>query len=252
VETPGTGACSLNATDNTQGRLINGVAASQVCGTAASSYTGRFLHAEQDPGFRTASDWVQAVVDTWPPPSADPPVAPANLVATAGNAQVSLTWSSTDGADSYQLHRGTTSGGPYTTIASSLPTPSHLDTAVVNGTTYYYVVSAVNQHGEGPDSSEVSATPQAPQPPAAPTGLKATAGKKKATLSWNAVSGATSYRVKRSKSNGGPYTVVASSVTATTFTNTGLTSRVTYYYVVSAINANGEGANSAQVSVRPN
>jgi hypothetical protein len=183
VETPGTGACSLNATDNTQGRLINGVAASQVCGTAASGYTGRFVHVEQDPGFRAAADWVQAVVDTWPLLPPDPPAAPADVVAIAGNAQVALAWSNTAGADSYRVHRSTTSGGPYTTIAPGLTVPSHLDTAVVNGTTYYYVVSAVNQHGESPDSSEVSARPQAPQPPAAPTGLRATAGKKKATLS---------------------------------------------------------------------
>jgi hypothetical protein len=252
LETPGTGACTLNATDNTQGRLINGVAASQVCGTAASSYTGRFLHIEQDPGFRTASDWVQAVIDTWPAGLPDQPAAPENLAATAGNAQVALTWSATAGADSYRVHRGTTSGGPYTTIASDITVPSHLDTAVTNGATYYYVVSAVNEGGEGPDSSQVSATPQAPQPPAAPTGLTATPGKKKATLSWTAVAAATSYRVKRGTSSGGPYTVIASNVTATTFTNTGLTPKMTYYYVVSAVNANGEGPNSAQVSVRPN
>ena len=61
VETPGTGACSLNATDNTQGRLINGVDPNSVCGTAAATYSGRFLHIEQDPGFRTAADWVHAV-----------------------------------------------------------------------------------------------------------------------------------------------------------------------------------------------
>jgi hypothetical protein len=66
VFTPGTGACSLNATDNTQGRLINGVDPNSVCGTAAISYTGRFLHIEQDPGFRTPADWLHAVGVTFP------------------------------------------------------------------------------------------------------------------------------------------------------------------------------------------
>lgn len=66
IATPGTGSCSLNATDNTQGRLINGVSASSVCGTAASTYSGKFLHIEQDPNFRTAADWIPAVLDTWP------------------------------------------------------------------------------------------------------------------------------------------------------------------------------------------
>ncbi len=95
---------------------------------------------------------------------------------------------------------------------ASLP-PLISTLSVTNGTTYYYVVSAVNEGGEGPVSSQVSATPQAPAVPATPTGLTATAGKKKASLSWTAVSGATSYRVKRSTTNGGPYTIVASNVT---------------------------------------
>jgi hypothetical protein len=249
VQTTGTGACTLNATDNTQGRLINGVAPAQVCGTAASSYTGRFLHVEQDPGFRAPADWVQAVNDTWPTIPPLPP-APAGLSAAAGNAQVSLTWSPAPAADTYRVHRSTTSGGPYETIASGLAATSHVDTTVTNGTTYYYVVSGVNEGGEGTDSTEVSATPQALALPAAPTGLSAAAGKKRATLSWSAVAGAASYRLKRSTTSGGPYAVVASNVTGTTFTNTGLASGTTYYYVVSAVNAVGEGANSAQVSVR--
>src|SRR5207237_6078168 len=45
------------------------------------------------------------------------PPPPTNLVATAGNAQVTLTWSRSPGATSYNLHRSTTDGGPYTAIA---------------------------------------------------------------------------------------------------------------------------------------
>ena len=66
IDAPGTGACSLNATENTQGRLLNGVDASNVCRTAAGTYSGRFIHIEQDPGFRSASDWTWAVIDTFP------------------------------------------------------------------------------------------------------------------------------------------------------------------------------------------
>jgi hypothetical protein len=73
VYTPGTGACSLNATDNTQGRLLNGVDPNSVCGTAAVSYTGRFLHIEQDPGFRTAADWLHAVGVTFQGGGGTPP-----------------------------------------------------------------------------------------------------------------------------------------------------------------------------------
>ena len=69
-------------------------------------------------------------------------------------------------------------------------------------------------------------------------------------LSWSASTGATSYNVKRSTTSGGPYTTIASPTT-TSYTDTGLTNGTTYYYVVSAVNAAGESANSAQVSAAP-
>jgi cellulose 1,4-beta-cellobiosidase len=177
-----------------------------------------------------------------------PPPAPTNLQATGGNAQVNLTWNAASGADTYSVHRGTVSGGPYGTIASNLTGTSHLDTTVTNGTTYHYVVSGFNEAGEGPESSQASATPNVPQLPPAPTGVSATSpGKKKIAVSWNAVSGATSYTVKRGTTNGGPYPTTFTT-TSTSLTNTGLTSGVTYYYVVSASNAQGQGPNSTQVS----
>ncbi len=76
-----------------------------------------------------------AAFDSAPPPL--PPPAPTGLVATAGNAQVSLSWTASSGATSYNVKRATVTGGPYTTIASPTTT-SHTDTTVVNGTTYYY------------------------------------------------------------------------------------------------------------------
>ena len=250
LETPGAGACTLNATDNTQGRLINGVPPASVCGTAASAYNGRFLHIEQDPGFRSPADWIPSVNDVWPGGAPMLPAAPTGLTAAGGNAQVSLTWSAVSGADSYRVHRSTASGGPYANLASGLTSPRHVDSAASNGTTYFYVVSAVNTAGEGPYSVQASATPQAPALPPAPTGLKATAGKKRVTLSWSPVSGATSYTVKRSLAGGGPYTNVTT-ITGTGYANTGLTSGVTYYYVVAASNSQGMGPNSAQVSSIP-
>jgi hypothetical protein len=250
VETTGTGACTLNATDNTQGRLLNGVAAASVCSTSASSYTGRFLHIEQDPGFRTPVDWVPAVNDTWPtgPPAVPDP--PSNLVASGGNAQVSLTWSAASGAETYRVSRSTTSGGPYSPLASNLTTTAHVDATALNGTTYYYVVTAVNAGGESGTSNQASATPQAPAAPSAPTTLTATAGKKRVTLAWAASAGATSYRVKRATTSGGPYTTVTTT-SSTSYTNTGLSSGVTYYFVVTAVNAAGESGNSPQASAIP-
>jgi outer membrane protein assembly factor BamB len=87
-----------------------------------------------------------------------PPPAPTNLTATAGNAQVSLSWNASSGATSYHVKRATVSGGPYTTVGSPTST-SFTDTGLTNGTTYFYVVTAVNSAGESGNSNQVSATP---------------------------------------------------------------------------------------------
>ncbi|WEK54902.1 MAG: glycoside hydrolase family 6 protein [Candidatus Cohnella colombiensis] len=180
------------------------------------------------------------------------PAAPTGLTATAGNAQVALSWTASSGATSYTVKRATTSGGAYTTVATGVTATSYTNTGLTNGTTYYYVVSASNSAGESANSAQVSATPTAGVTiPAAPTGLTATAGNAQVALSWTASSGATSYTVKRATTSGGPYTTVATGVTATSYTNTGLTNGTTYYYVVSASNSAGESANSAQVSATP-
>ena len=91
----------------------------------------------------------------------NPPAAPGSLSATPGNAQVSLAWTAASGATVYRVHRGTTSGGPYTTIRSNLAGTTFTDTGLTNGTTYYYVVTGTNEAGEGASSNQASATPVA-------------------------------------------------------------------------------------------
>jgi len=93
------------------------------------------------------------------PPTA--PAAPTNLKATAGNAQVALTWTGSAGATSYTLYRGTASGGE-TLLKSGLTATSYTDTGLTNGTTYFYQVAAANSVGTSANSSEVSAKPTAP------------------------------------------------------------------------------------------
>ncbi len=83
-----------------------------------------------------------------------------------------------------------------------------------------------------------------------PVGLAATAGDARVALQWTASPGATGYNLKRSTANGGSYTLVASPA-ATNDTDTTAGNGTNYYYVVSAVNASGESADSAPVSARP-
>lgn len=344
------------------------------------------------------------------------PEAPKNLTAVPVVNGIKLTWDSSTYADSYNVKRSTTLGGPYTVIATGITETYYTDTTVTEGVTYYYVVSATNAYGEGPNSNEAFATytvkvstlnpvadayvrggfyanrnyggvgylyfrnassssfkyksylkfdissvkgsivsaklrlygyssgvsqlsanihqladdswtelgitwntaplegsvisstiftfvrkyveidvtnycsnellgnkvasfvittsstrlgvansrealankPElvikwvpAP-PPSPPQNLKAVPGDKQVSLSWNLVTGAVSYNVKRSTTSGGPYTTIKTDVTATNYIDTGLTNGTTYYYVVSAVNENGESGNSNEASATPN
>jgi len=176
------------------------------------------------------------------------PVAPTGLIAAPANAQVNLTWNASTGATGYYVKRSTTIGSE-TQIAAQ-PTTSYTDNSVSNGTKYYYVVSAYNSYGQSANSTEVSATPVAPPPPGAPTGLVATAGNAQVMLTWTEIAGASSYNVKRSTTNGGPYSTTGSP-TVTSYTDPGLTNGTTYYYVVTAVNSSGESGPSSQASATP-
>ena len=83
---------------------------------------------------------------------------PTDLTATAANTQVALSWNASPGATSYNVKSAAVSGGTYTTVAN-VTTTSYTNTSLFNGTTYYYVVSALNTFSESANSTEVSATP---------------------------------------------------------------------------------------------
>jgi hypothetical protein len=109
---------------------------------------------------------------------------------------------------------------------------------------------AVTSHADGTLCTSTMDNVSAVVLPAQPTGLNATAGNSQVALSWTASPGATSYNLKRATINGGPHTTVTN-VTATNYTDISLSNGTTYYYVVSALNAGGESANSSQVSATP-
>jgi hypothetical protein len=93
----------------------------------------------------------------------NPPAAPANLRATAGNQQITLDWADNGEPDlaGYHVYRATTAGGPYTQITTSLLSSSaYTDGGLTNGTMYYYVVRAKDTAGnESSNSNEANAIP---------------------------------------------------------------------------------------------
>ena len=90
------------------------------------------------------------------------PAAPQNLSATVGDGEIALTWDANGESDlnSYRVYRSTTSGTGFTLLPTAVGTNSYTDTSVANETTYYYLVTAVdNSSNESSDSAEVSGTP---------------------------------------------------------------------------------------------
>ena len=176
------------------------------------------------------------------------PLAPASLSATAGNAQVSLSWAASSGATSYTVKRSISNAGPYSVLAAGIATTAYTDSTASNGTTYYYVVSAGNGTGESLNSSQASATPVAPAVvPAAPTGLTATAmSRTQVNLAWVGPSNNESgFRIERSTLSGTAYTVIATvGANVTSYASTGLKPNKSYYYRVRAYNGSGDSTYS--------
>lgn len=84
---------------------------------------------------------------------------PSSLTATGGSSKIDLSWDSVSRAESYTIKRSLSDGGPYTVIAENVTDTSYTDTDVINDTTYYYVVTAINSGGESENSNQVRATP---------------------------------------------------------------------------------------------
>ncbi len=175
------------------------------------------------------------------------PSAPAGLTASAGNGQVTLSWSPNSESNhaGYNVYRNGVKINP-----SLITATTYANTGLTNGTTYSFQVSAVNTGGaESAKSNAVSATPQAPTAPSVPTGLTASAGNGQVTLNWNPnpESNIAGYNVYR-----GGARINTSLITATTYTNAGLTNGTSYSFQVSAVNASSlESARSGAVSAVP-
>jgi fibronectin type 3 domain-containing protein len=181
--------------------------------------------------------------------SRKPPVVPSSLEATATTGQISLTWTAVTGATSYNLYYATTTGvTPSAGTKINVAATSYVHKSLTNGTTYYYVLTAVGRGGESTASAEVSATPVA-----VPSGLTATAAAGQVNLTWTAVPGATSYNLYYATAAGvTPSTgTKVSGLTGTSYSHTGLANGTTYHYVLTAVGKNSESVASVETVATP-
>ncbi|MEM4308888.1 MAG: NosD domain-containing protein [Thermoplasmata archaeon] len=127
--------------------------------SGAPGSTGKITASVSASGYKPGSAEVSLTIFS----TSGTPSAPTNLLATAGDQQVTLTWQqpSNDGGSpitAYKVYWGTTSGS-YTNSQNVGNVLTYTVTGLTNGQTYYFAVSAINSVGEGPKSTEVSATP---------------------------------------------------------------------------------------------
>ena len=187
----------------------------------------------------------------------------------AGDTQVALSWSAPSNSGSaitgYRVQVATSAAGSYAdatgcTSASSSSGTTCTATGLVNGTTYYFKVAAINAAGTATYSAASSGVVPygIPATASAPTG---TAGNVQVALAWVAPSAngsaITGYQVQVATSASGSYSSATgctanATSTATTCTATGLTNGTAYYFKVAAINAAGTAtASSASSSLTP-
>ena len=175
------------------------------------------------------------------------PGVPSNVSASAESfSDITISWSTVTGATGYRIYRSSSAAGTFTEVGTSATTSFTNNSGLTASTTYYYRVAAYNSRGTGEQSNVVNATTES----GLTLNVTATAESfNYITISWSAVTGATSYRIYRSSSATGTFTEVGTSAT-TSFTNSGLTASTTYYYRVAAYNSRGTGDQSNVVNAK--
>jgi fibronectin type 3 domain-containing protein len=218
---------------NETGFVIEGGGNSYEVAAGAASYVITSADASDEYSIKAVNDFGESAsiiaIAALPKP-------PAELTVSSKTANsVTLSWDAVSGAASYKIYRSSSAYGDYEYIGStSSSTTYYTNSGLSSGSTYYYKVSAVNgSQLEGTLSAFVSAQTNA-LPPSAPTGLTSTEQTQTSvTLSWNAVRGATSYKIYRNSSYIG-------TAYSTYYTDSGLTPGMSCSYQVSAYNNAGD------------
>lgn len=191
------------------------------------------------------------VIDVTQP--ATPPTPSGLALVSVGDAEVNLQWSSfAIPGTTFSVYRSTTAGefnDP--AIAPGLEAMSYTDTAVANGTTYFYRVTQSNTVAANPESApsnEISVTPVAGA--VTPDGVVArNAGDNVLVVDWNdLLSPFDSYKVYRATAAEGPFSLIAGGLAASIYTDETVVSGTSYFYQVTSILGAQESAPSAASS----
>ena len=215
---------------------------------AGTTYTYR-IKAINEHGVSERSLWFH--IDT---PSAPVPAKPTGLSATATHDQVVLTWDdpNDDSITGYVILRRVREndvGGEFSELVPDTGTAAttYTDDTVQAGITYTYRIKAINEHGVSERSLWFHIdTPAAPERPAKPTGLSATATHDRVVLTWDdpgddSITGYVILRRVRENDVGGEFSVLVADTgtAATTYTDDTVAAGITYTYRIKAINEHG-------------
>jgi Fibronectin type III domain. len=149
------------------------------------------------------------------------------------SSSIRISWGAVSGRSGYELWRATSEGGAYTLVKATSGT-SYTNTGLIPNTAYYYKVRAyVTVRGTrvySDFSSPASATPNFGSVTNAKAVRRNSTGIR---LTWSAVSGRSGYEIWRATSADGEYSLIRST-TSTSYSNTSLSTGVTYYYRIRA------------------
>lgn len=154
---------------------------------------------------------------------------------TAYNA-LTLKWRKSANAQGYFIYRATSKNGTYTRVKTikNVNTTSWKNTGLTCGKTYYYKIRAYRQAGTKKKYSGYTAIKSCKTKPATPS-VSSTAGKKRVTVKWKKVAGATRYVVYRATTKNGKYKKIATLKSSKrSYANTKLKSKKAYYYKMRA------------------
>jgi hypothetical protein len=182
-----------------------------------------------------------------------PPLPPTSPGATdVSPTAIDVTWTDASTNETgFEVQRSTTSGSGYSLVTTTAANAtSFSDTGLTSSTTYYYRIRAKNGGANSAYTSEVSETTPsaAPTSPTAPSTSSVTATS--ITVNWtDNSSNETGFEVERSTTSGSGFSLVTTtSANATSFSDTGLTSEIQYYYRVRAVNGAVASSYTSQVN----